>query len=369
MAYLTAHKIQWIERLIIVTFWGVFFAAPFLFTDWHRGMSWENALLISLPNIPLFIAFLINRLILLPKLFFNRKRLQYAIAVIGLIAGLAMGKEVILGGEFNSPGPPRHPVHLGPASPNQLPPSPIQQGNGPMGERQNRPFPRSAVFSFLCLMIIGMDTGLKSAVKLSRKEREHNILEKENVTNQLAFLRNQVSPHFFMNTLNNIHALIDIDTVEAKEAIIKLSKLMRHLLYDSEVERLPLKKEIEFIKSYVQLMQLRFSSRVKIELHLPNDVPDKTIPPLLFTSILENAFKYGISYHHPSFINISLQSTKDTLRFQVINSNHQPAKKEAYAGIGLQNTRKRLDLLYQDQYLLEVEEEARTYLVKLSLPL
>ncbi len=141
-------------------------------------------------------------------------------------------------------------------------------------------------------------------VRWSKLEQEKTLLEKENVQNQLAFLRNQVSPHFFMNTLNNIHALIDVDTEEAKEAIIKLSKLMRHLLYDSQAELVPLAKEMEFIQSYINLMKLRFSEKVKINLSIPDQLPDKSIPPFLFTSFVENAFKHGISYQNSSFIDI-----------------------------------------------------------------
>ena len=89
-----------------------------------------------------------------------------------------------------------------------------------------------------------------------------------------------------------------------KNAIIKLSNLMRHLLYDSEGKTTPIKKEIEFIKSYIELMRLRFSDKVKINVEIPSEIPDKSIPPLLFTSLLENAFKHGISYNKESFINI-----------------------------------------------------------------
>ena len=219
-------------------------------------------------------------------------------------------------------------------------------------------------------MVIGLDTGLKLAMKLSEKERENNQLEKENITSQLAFLRNQVSPHFFMNTLNNIHSLIDIDTAEAKASVIKLSTLMRHLLYDSETDRLPLSKEIGFIKSYVELMQLRYSSKVDIRLETPIQPSDKYIPPLLFTSIIENAFKYGVSYERPSYIHMKLdQPDSDKLSFQVSNSNHQSNADRNASGIGLDNTRKRLDLLYGNNYTLEIDESPSEFTVNLSVPL
>lgn len=371
MANLLQTKPYFWEPLITFSFWVIFLGAPFMFTNAENGFGLQDALMISLPNIPLFIAFLINRFIFLPKLYFNQKRREYVFAVVGLIVVLAIGKTLIPLGSHQPAdfGPPLH--HINADSPPHVPGSPPRHeaSDSPFSGRRNAPFPRMLVFTFLSIMIIGVDTGIKSAIKLSRKEREHNQLEKENVTNQLAFLRNQVSPHFFMNTLNNIHALVDIDVSEAKEAIIKLSKLMRHLLYDSEADRLPLKKEIDFIRSYVELMKLRYSSKVDIVLKTPDHIPQRDIPPLLFTSILENAFKYGISYQKPSFINISLRSKADALIFEVSNSNHQPSKKAEYSGIGLKNTRQRLDLLYQDQYVLEVLEKNNVYTVYLSLPL
>ncbi len=187
------------------------------------------------------------------------------------------------------------------------------------------------IFSFL---LVGFDTGLMTIFRLAKSERKRAILEKQNADVQLAFLRNQVSPHFFMNTLNNIHSLIDFDTDEAKDSIIRLSKLMRHLLYDSEIEKIPIRKEIEFIKNYVDLMKLRYSDKVKITLDLPDQLPDKSIPPLLFTSFVENAFKHGISYQHSSFINITFSIDDDQLNFEVRNSNPGLTKKDEPSGIG-----------------------------------
>jgi LytS/YehU family sensor histidine kinase len=170
-----------------------------------------------------------------------------------------------------------------------------------------------------------------------------------------------------MNTLNNIHSLIDIDTEEAKESIIHLSKLMRHLLYDSEGEKIPIQKEIEFIKNYVDLMKLRYSEKVKINLELPEQIPDKTIPPLLFTSFVENAFKHGISYQDSSFIEIAFLCTKDQLIFKVKNSAPHNTKVNENSGIGIENSRKRLDLIYGSKYDLKIEDRAEDYSVQLSI--
>lgn len=218
-------------------------------------------------------------------------------------------------------------------------------------------------------MIVGFDTGLKLSVKWVQSEQKRMNAEKENVESQLAFLRNQVSPHFFMNTLNNIHSLIDFDKEQAKESIIQLSKLMRHLLYDSEIEKIPLQKEMSFIRNYVELMKLRFSEKVIINLDIPEKLPNKSIPPLLFTSYVENAFKHGVSYKYISFINISFSFTEDELTFDISNSQTPNEHVEEPSGIGIANSRKRLDLIYGTNYTLEIDDNKTEYSVHLNLPI
>jgi len=219
------------------------------------------------------------------------------------------------------------------------------------------------------ILIIGFDTGLVLSVKWAQSEQNRIRMEKESVENQLAFLRNQVSPHFFMNTLNNIHSLIDFDTTEAKDSVIRLSRLMRHLLYDSEADKIPLQKELEFVQNYVDLMKLRFSNKVNIQLEIPGHIPDKTIPPLLFTSFLENAFKHGIHIQGASFVSIAFAFVDEQLVFAMKNSNPHLQKEEEQTGIGIENSRKRLDLLYGNQYSLEINDGKEEFLLTLTLPL
>jgi LytS/YehU family sensor histidine kinase len=244
---------------------------------------------------------------------------------------------------------------------------------GPPARQQQRgrpiPFPPLVNTIILSVLVIGFDTGLRLIVRWTKLEQEKTILQKENIQNQLAFLRNQVSPHFFMNTLNNIHALIDINAEEAKTAIIKLSKLMRHLLYDADTDFTPLKKEVEFIKSYINLMMLRFPEKVKITLDIAEDIPDRQIPPLLYTSLIENAFKHGISYTSNSFIHIRLSFSGNRLLFEIRNSNPHFSGKHASESIGLENTRKRLDLIYHDKYDFEITRNDEIFTVKLIIPL
>ncbi len=229
--------------------------------------------------------------------------------------------------------------------------------------------PPFANFLILSILIVGFDSGLLSSLRGINIENEKVRLEKENVASQLVLLRNQVSPHFLMNTLNNIHSLVDINAAEAKEAIIKLSKMMRYLLYETDSEKTTLKREIEFLESYINLMKLRFNEKVNITLNLPQNIPDRTIPPFLFTSLIENAFKHGISYKEESFIDIEMILGDDRLLLIVKNSKIDNKKVEEFSGIGIENTRKRLDLLYAKNYHLDIIDRKDIFIVNLSIPL
>ena len=170
-----------------------------------------------------------------------------------------------------------------------------------------------------------------------------------------------------MNTLNNIHALVDIDPEQAKNTIVELSKLMRYVLYDGSRPTIPLSKETEFLKHYIGLMRLRYSDSVRIKVDIPDETPDVQVPPLLFVSFVENAFKHGISYQSESFIMVSLNVREGYISFSCINSKHE-TNQDPHSGIGLENTRKRLRLLYQENYTFNINENAKTYEVLLKIP-
>lgn len=360
------------EPLLISFFWIILFAAPILFGRFDNGPDWKYITKTWLDDLVLLTIFLLNRFILLPFLFFRNRRVVYIISAALLVFLAVFGRYLVY--VNNSPGR-KNPV----AAESQKKPPQKFQGDMPQRSRgrdnrkpptrnQPEPLPPYVNLLVLSVLMLGFDTGLKVTSKLSRSEQMRIQLEKENIENQLAFLRNQVSPHFFMNTLNNIHALIDYDAGEAKKSIIELSNLMRHLLYDSEAETSPLKSEVEFIKSYVDLMKLRYSKKVKISLDLPLIIPDRSIPPLIFTSLLENAFKHGVSYSTESFIDIGLSVIGDTLNFRIENSKIEKEHDVTTPGIGIENTRKRLDLLFGDNYSLEITDKGNVFITDLKIP-
>jgi len=174
-----------------------------------------------------------------------------------------------------------------------------------------------------------------------------------------------------MNTLNNIHSLIEMDTAKAQDAVERLSTLMRYLLYDSAQNTIELKKEIEFIHSFISLMQLRHSDEVEVTTVIPDQVTDAKIPPMLFISLIENAFKHGVSYPLKSYIHFELQFDKTSLTCIVKNSKHKIAanSQSEYSGIGLGNIKESLKLLYENDYHLDILDKENEFEVNLRIPL
>ena len=196
-------------------------------------------------------------------------------------------------------------------------------------------------------------------------------LQRQNLQAEMDYLKYQINPHFFMNTLNNIHALIDFDTDSAKTAVIELSKMMRYVLYDSGREIISLNRDIQFLKNYIELMRIRYTDDVDIRLEYPDNLPEQiSIPPLLLIVFVENAFKHGISYNRPSYIHMKIEYADGTVASTFENSRHAgfPERKNS-PGIGLENVRKRLALIYGEKnYTLEIRERPESYFVKLVIP-
>jgi two-component system, LytTR family, sensor kinase len=218
--------------------------------------------------------------------------------------------------------------------------------------------------------VAGFNTAIAMTNKWVAEEQARKEAEKEHIRSELAFLQNQISPHFFMNTLNNIHSLVDSDHALAQNAILKLSALMRYLLYESGRGTTTLKKEIDFIRSYVSLMQLRVNESVTISLDMPEKVNDVSLPPLLFISFIENAFKHGISSRGKAHLAFSLARTGDKIEFTSINSVPEYLSEEETlkGGIGLENIRKRLVLLYGSSYSLDIDQTGNEFSVRLVIP-
>ena len=230
--------------------------------------------------------------------------------------------------------------------------------------------PGELVAFFGGLLLMGMNLGVKLYFMSQRDRERQKIIDQRNLEQQMEYLKYQVNPHFFMNTLNNIHALVDIDPERAKTTIVELSKMMRHILYEGSKKLIPLTREVEFLNLYVQLMRLRYSSKVHINVDVPPQLPELKLPPLMLIIFVENAFKHGISYREESFIDIKLRVENKRLLFSCCNSKPtQVQRTNEKGGMGLQNVRQRLELLYDDDYTLDINDGEKTYEVKLDIPM
>lgn len=224
-------------------------------------------------------------------------------------------------------------------------------------------------FFITSFLVSGFAVGIRYAESAVRKEEEIKELEKEKLNSELALLKNQVSPHFFFNTLNNIYSLIEINGKDAQEAVLSLSKMMRYMLYESEQGNTRLSREIEFMKGYIDLMKLRLSDRVSLMVSFPDEYEDQDLPPLLFIPFIENAFKHGVSSAGSSFIDIALGVEDGMITFFANNSisRRESGGPQVDSGIGLDNVRKRLALLYPGRHDLRIDHKEKIYSVKLTV--
>lgn len=227
-------------------------------------------------------------------------------------------------------------------------------------------------FSLLtALMVIGLSTSVAAVRNAQLDKQYRQNLEKEKVNSELSFLKAQINPHFFFNTLNNIYALTVIDVEAAREALHKLSRMMRYVLYETQHRTVLLSQEIAFAQDYIQLMQLRLTDKVTVHLDPPNPLHDVSIAPMLFLPFIENAFKHGVSAVQPSTIDIQIRQSGNKIFVEVRNTlfTDKRAILDESNGIGLVNTQRRLDLLYPGKYQLEVNEnkEEKEFEVHLEL--
>lgn len=360
-------KQQVLEYFIYASLWAVVFLAP-LFESLKKNaeFDWLSALKSDRFIIPFLLIFLIHDLSLSLTL---RKKIGgwIHILVIAICIGVA-----VFSSPFLKPAARHMPERefAPPPKPTMEPP----KGNfhppkEPYGKKIFGPLRLTPPMGDLLMVIfiIGFNTVVKLQFRSVKKLQRLEELERQHVETELAYLKSQISPHFFMNTLNNIHALIDVDSEKAKETVIELSKLMRFLLYESGQRVIPLAKEVTFLSNFVELMKLRYTDSVDIKMELPESIPSSIqVPPLLLLPFLENAFKHGISYRKPSYVHFSLSITDGKLCCIVKNSNHSRGDNPK-VGIGLDNVRKRLQILFDSNYQLNVSSTDEEFRIDLTL--
>lgn len=356
------------EYLIYLTVWGMLFLAPILTAhvraryNSYFSFDWGEVFLVWRLLAAYFLLFVLHNFLLVPLVYHKRKIVLYFSAVIILVTAFAIC-------QYNHK--PKGEGKRPPMEQRAL----LSSGAPPEIPHRRPPLPpphlvdtRNLMSVIMLVFIFGANFGIKGYFRGRNIRARLSELEKQNLEHQLEYLRCQINPHFFMNTLNNIHSLVDVAPEQAQKAIRELAKMMRFVLYEENKQDVQLAHELDFIRHYITLMQLRYTDAVRVDVEIPENVPDYRIPPMILITFIENAFKHGISYRHNSFVCVKIIICERRLQFICSNSKVDTSNEEK-TGIGLVNVRKRLDLLYGSKYNLFVTDNADIYSVKLIVPL
>ena len=365
------------EHIIYTLMWIALYLSPLMSIymrmsgNPHIDFSWYEILNAWKFNTVWIVLFAIHNFLLAPLLIIKRRTWLYTALVVALLVATMFTLSAMRPSHSKMRHAPQrsecceHDCMDAEMMASKQQPPPMREG-GPLMMFG----PGEVVIFFGGLLLMGMNLGVKLYFRSQEDADILSQIEKHALERQLQYLKYQVNPHFFMNTLNNIHALVDIDPERAKASIVELSKLMRYVLYEGNNRLTPLSREVQFLNNYVRLMSMRYSDNVRISLDVPEILPDSMLPPLLLVIFVENAFKHGISYRTKSFVEISLQPHGDRLLFSCRNSRPEIKHDENMkGGVGLSNVRRRLDLLFPGNYTLDIKEQEDTYTVHLDIPL
>jgi sensor histidine kinase YesM len=337
------------ENMLYTLVWVAIFLIPFMNAQLmsEHEVDFNKVIISWVKVMPYFVVFITNNNLLAPKLLLRHRYWLYSILLLAMLVAIFGTIEILDFRYWQS-----------------------------IDELRNKASFTDLEWYWNVLIGVLMASA-NSMIKLYYRtldtDRRMAVLEKQNIESQMEYLKYQINPHFLMNTLNNIHALIDFDTTLAKNSVMELSHMLRHILYDSSESRTTLDKEIIFLESYIQLMRLRYIDEVNIKFTHPDVAASVriTLPPLLLIVLVENAFKHGISYNNKSFININISVDNDELTCVVANSRHNNDRTTSErSGIGLNNITKRMDILFGDSYSLTTDgSDNDVYVVELVIPI
>lgn len=347
MAKLDSKHYNTIIHLLI---WTIIFIFPLFFTGKYVDISLRNYTRSLIMTSSFVIVFYANYFWLTKKYLTQKRIAEFTVYNLILIVAVMLAVHLIF-------------INL-------FPP-----------ENMRRPAPGMLdIFRFqirnatIYIFVVGAGVALRMTANWYKTESERKALESSRTEAELANLKSQLNPHFLFNTLNNIYSLIEFDKEKAKSAVSELSSLLRYVLYESSSDKVRLKDEILFIENYIKLMKIRLTDDVKVNVILPDNDENLTIAPLLFISPIENAFKHGANNPEASFINISVSIETDvtgekTVRCLIKNSISAAEKSgnKAGSGIGIENLKKRLDLIYPGRYEFIYGENGGCYISDLKI--
>ena len=328
--------------------WGVLFGMPYILSnELEEEGVFQRILVFSWFPLGLYvIIFYFNYFFLVERLMFTQRIAWFILSNIVLIAAVIFVKEYLWNFYFETLFP----------HPEDKTPPPVK------------------FFIYMDLVRFSIPLIFSIAVKTTERwiktEAERQQAEKAKLQTELQHLKYQLQPHFFFNALNNIYSLIAFSPEEAQKSVHSLSKLMRYMLYETNTEKVSLSKEIDFLKKYLELMQLRTSNKTTIQASFPDVASDVQIAPLLFISLIENAFKHGVSANQEGTLFFQMEAYDNEILF--ISRNPNLPKDEADksgSGIGIQNLKKRLELLYPNKHKLVTRVVDNEFVVQLSIQL
>lgn len=315
-----------------IAMWLMIFLSPLLYTD-TTDHNWRSYLRYLIVPSLMLSTYLFNYYVLIPKLYFHNRRVAFFAVNIVMVCALVYG------------------IHLWNAAPGWD--SAAAPLSGPDGRRRyNLPLLMMFKNAFMLFASWGAATAVRMTERWRTAEVQRRMAEKARIEAELKVLRAEIHPHFLLNTLNNIYALIAFDKDKAQSAVESLGNMLRHVLYDNQRPRVGIHSEIEFINDYINLMRLRLRSNVRVttSYELPPDCK-LTVAPNVGIALVENAFKHGVSTSEPSFVSIRIYMEGDDYVLCVANSNYpKPASNRSGHGVGLSYIRRRLDLEYGGGY-------------------
>ena len=328
------------KTLTHIASWAVVFIMPALIFISEGNQRFEEALYRSLASLPfLMLLFYLCYFWLIDRLWFKKRYLFFVLVVVGLIFCVSYSKYELFS---------YFALHK---SKHKMP-----------------PFHAFVYFDFLSNLL---PVVFSMAIRYAQRNFSLEIAQKEAQAHKLQAdltqLRYQLQPHFFFNALNNIYSLIAFDPQKAQQSVHSLSKLMRHFMQNSDQKQISLAEEVDFLQQYISLMQLRLTDKTTVQVDFPKQVPQLTIAPLLFISLVENAFKHGVSATTTTTLSFSLRVEGDTIIFRSENTKI-PTQESLYSsGIGIDNLKKRLTLLYPERHQYTIEEKEGKYIAQLTI--
>jgi len=319
-------KITILSHILV---WFVLFSMPYLLSYGQDQELRRVVIHFWIPLVLSAILFYFNYFILIDKFLFTKKTGKFILINILLIAFFIFLKESIEASYFQDLAKNR-------------------QNNSNSTGPPFKMFLYVQMVSYMAPLLFSI--AVKTTKRWVKTEAERKEATNFKLQSELQHLHYQLQPHFFFNSLNNIYAMVDLSPDQAKKSIHSLSKLMRYMLYETNVENVSLSKEIDFMKKYIDLMKLRVSDKTIVNYHFPANETGISIAPLLFISLIENAFKHGVAANKECLINIEMKQEDKTVLFTIENDNF-PKKTDdkSGSGIGLVNIEKRLKLLYPNK--------------------